>query len=383
MSAMVTDADFLKGKRVAFTGRLASMTRKEAAELVRAFGGRFVPRVNRWTSLLIVGHEGWPLRKDGRLTQKLRNTRLLQRQGHSVSVLSEDELLVRLGLSSRSAEIRRLYSTAELANLLKVPRDRLRAWMGAGLIRAVECRHGVAFFDFAQVAGAKTLCDLMKAGVTAGRIQRSLKHLRKWAGSIEQPLEQLAILEKDGSLLVRVGEALADPTGQLILDFGDEATEALAFAEPRLTADEWYDLACQHEDARRLRDAEAAYRQALQAGGPNSEYSFNLANVLYALGRKPEAAERYYQAVETDAANAEAWNNLGVVLDELKRVDEARAAYQKAVELGYDDALYNLADLLGALGENEEAQGHWEAYLKRDPQSEWGRYARARLQRRS
>src|SRR5262249_19211631 len=62
------DRALLQGKRVAFTGRLASMTRAEAADLVRAHGGRFTTTLNRFTSLLVVGQDGWPFEKDGRLS---------------------------------------------------------------------------------------------------------------------------------------------------------------------------------------------------------------------------------------------------------------------------------------------------------------------------
>jgi tetratricopeptide (TPR) repeat protein len=298
-------------------------------------------------------------------------------------VLSEEDLLVRLGLESRYAEIRRLHSTAELSQLLEVPRDRLRAWMNAGLVEPVENQHGVSYFDFRQVAGAKTLCDLIKAGVDARRIRQSLDHLRKWAGDIEQPLSQLAILE-NGDLAVRVGDALADPTGQLLLDFNGRPPEpSVEFVANHPSADDWFDAGCGHEDAGRLKEAEAAYRQALLAGGPNAVYCFNLANVLYALDRLPEAAERLYQAVELDTRDAEAWNNLGTVLAELARHEEAKTAYQNAIQLGYTDASYNLADLLSELGEDREAQAHWQAYLRHDKHTAWARYARARLEKSS
>ncbi len=226
MDDKATDANFLKGKQVAFTGRLASMTRKEAVDLVCSFGGHFVAGVSRQTSILIVGQDGWPLRSDGRLSRKLLKAQMLERDGHPVSILSEEDLLARIGLESQCTEIRRLHSTAELTRLLGVPGARLRAWMNAGMIQPVESNHGIAYFDFRQVAGAKTLCELVKAGVAVKRIRRSLDRLKQWAGSIEQPLSQLAVLEKDGDLLVRVGEALADPTGQLLLGFGDEPDES-------------------------------------------------------------------------------------------------------------------------------------------------------------
>ncbi len=383
MAETARDADWLRGKQVAFTGRFASMTRKEAAELVRTYGGRFVPTVTRRTAYLIVGQEGWPLRKNGRLTIKLLKAQALERRGYKVSVLSEEELLARLGLDSRSDEARRLHTTAELTQLLNVPRDRLRAWMDAGLVRPVESSHGIAYFDFRQVAGAKTLCDLIEAGVTAERLRRSLEQLRIWARDVEQPLTQLAMLERDGHLLVRIGDALAEPTGQLLLEFADGAeASAVAFSPNRLSADDWYDLACRHEDAGRLAEAEAAYRQALTLAGPDAACLFNLANVLCALGRKPEAAECLHQAVTLNDRDPGAWNNLGAVLADLKRFPEAKAAYQKAISLGYADAHYNLADLLRDLGDHEAARRHWRAYLRQDPNSRWARYARACMGKR-
>src|SRR5882762_4859455 len=92
------DAEFLRGKQVAFTGRLASLTRAEAAQLVAANGGSYVATVNRQTALLIVGQDGWPLQKDGRLTNNLRQAQALQSAGHNITVLAEDELLTRLGM---------------------------------------------------------------------------------------------------------------------------------------------------------------------------------------------------------------------------------------------------------------------------------------------
>jgi tetratricopeptide (TPR) repeat protein len=383
MSDQARDADFLRGKQVAFTGKLASMTRQEAAELVRAFGGTFVPALGRHTSILVVGQEGWPLREDGQLTRQLRRAQVLQRRGRHVTVLSEEELLTRLGLDSRSDEIRRRCTTAELIRILKIPRERLRAWIGAGLIVPVESSQGVGYFDFRQVAGAKTLCDLVKAGISTDRVRRSLEHLRAWAGDVDQPLEQLAILEKDGDILVRLGDQLADATGQLRFDFSEQAEESTVAWEPsQRTAEEWFDLACEHEDAGRLVEGENAYRQALLQG-PNPECSFNLANLLYTQGRKPESAERFYQVVELDRTHAEAWNNLGTVLVDLRRLEEAKAAYEKAIGLGYADAHYNLADLLADLGDEDQARKHLQAYLQQDQHSRWARYARARLEKRS
>src|SRR5262245_38421012 len=115
MREPAADKAVLQGKRVAFTGRLASMTRAEAADLIRAHGGRFTATLNRFTSLLVVGQDGWPFEKDGRLSSKLRKARSLQRHGVVIAVLTEEELFARLGLESPAEGVSRRYSTAQLA----------------------------------------------------------------------------------------------------------------------------------------------------------------------------------------------------------------------------------------------------------------------------
>src|SRR5262245_37454173 len=107
MSEAANLANCLREKEVAFTGRLASLTRKEAGELIRSHDGLPVPRVSRNTAYLIVGQQNWPLRRDGQLTTNLRKARQLQEDGHSIIVLSEEAFLNGLGLDGCSDTIRR------------------------------------------------------------------------------------------------------------------------------------------------------------------------------------------------------------------------------------------------------------------------------------
>lgn len=375
--------DALRGRQVAFTGKLASLTRSQAARLVEAHGGRFAPAISSRTAYLVVGQEGWPLRKDGRLSAKLCKARRLQQRGSALTIWTEDEFLARLHLDTRTKDVRRLHSTPELTRLLQIPREHLTQWLEGGLIHAEEYQHGIAFFDYHQVASAKTLCELVRAGVTVRRIRQSFEQLRTWAGEVAEPLAQLALLEKDGALLVRVGDSLAEPSGQLRLDFDNVEESALPFADQERTADEWFALASQHEEAGSLTEAELGYRQALLSGGADPVACFNLANVLYALGRKSEAAERFAISVELNPECAEAWNNLGIVLSELKRSGEAKVALQRAIDLGHADAHYNLADLLEENGQSREAESSWRAYLQSDQTSPWASYAKKRLKRPS
>ncbi len=111
-------ASWLSGKRVALAGRLASMTRAEAAQLISAHGGVYARSVTRVPTIVIVGREGWPLARDGRPTRKLRKALALAKQGYDVEILPEEELLSRLHCPS--GRLQRHFTLRELAQMLAV-----------------------------------------------------------------------------------------------------------------------------------------------------------------------------------------------------------------------------------------------------------------------
>jgi tetratricopeptide (TPR) repeat protein len=385
MAEPAQDVCPLAGQKVAFTGKLAALTLAEAKDLLRACGAEWVPIVTEQTSLLVVGQDALPLRKDGRLTRNLRTARRLQRT-HAIVIINEADWLAGLGAASPLGNAAGV-STAQLSQMLQVPGQRIRAWVRAGLIQPAASVLGVHFFDFRQVSWAKTLCRFDSAGVSPERIRRSLEQLRQWLPDVDQPLAQLAVLESEGRLLVRLGGGqLAEATGQGLFDFAEESpTPTLSVgAQPR-TSEAYFVRGCELEQAGRLAEAAQAYRLALVFGGPSALSCFNLGNVLYARGQKDEALQRYTQAVECDPNLAAAWLNLGNLLTERQRPAEAVAAYQKvlALEPLSADAHYNLADTLDSLGRQEEALPHWRAYLRQDASSAWGDYARGRVERRA
>jgi tetratricopeptide (TPR) repeat protein len=268
------------------------------------------------------------------------------------------------------------YNLAQVADLLGVPRRRVRAWFTAGLIQPASEVQGVPLFDFQQVANAKTLCTLADAGVSTALMRHGLERLRAWMGDDGEPLDQLAILERNGRLLVRLEAGLVEPSGQMYFDFGEE--HAVLGVQP-VSAEEWFDLGCQYEEEGASDEAIHADRQALLTGGPDADICFNLANVLYATGRKEEASERYRQAVELDQHHAEAWNNLGVVLGDLRQNDEAEVALGNAIQLGSVDAHFNLGRLLDRQGRTAEARQHWRSLVRGQPRGVWSAYAQRRL----
>jgi len=196
------------------------------------------------------------------------------------------------------------------------------------------------------------------------------------------------VLERNGRLLVRLEQGLAEPDGQFHFEFTGEANlpgqppppSMKLYAGPT-TAAAWHEQGVEQERGGYLEEAVESYRQALLTGGPDARIGFDLAHALQALGKKGEAAERYRQALELDARLPDAWNNLGTVLAELGERPEACIAFRRALAIDPNDlrAHYNLADTLEEMGLQAEALPHWQAYFRQDPLSPWGIYARSRL----
>jgi tetratricopeptide (TPR) repeat protein len=375
------------GQCVALTGRLAALSREEALRLVRARGARVGEKVSRETTLLVVGQEGWPLGKDGRLSANLRRARALQEAGHAIEVVDEQEFLTRLGLVELADGICGRYTLAQLARLLSVPRGRIQAWLKHQVIEAAGEVEGLPVFDFRQVAAIKALCQLRQTGVSARRLRRSLEQLSAWLPGTEQALLRLSAVE--GELLVRDDRGLAELNGQRRLEFDaaespdHEGREVVSIGW-RISPEALFQQAVEHEQAGRLEQAGEAYRRWLHQFGPDAQVCFNLGNVLCASGRHEAAIERFRQAVELNAAYIEAWNNLGTALIQSNQREAAIAAFAAALahDPCYGDALYNMADTLEELGRTQEAQRYWRTYLTCDSTSDWADYARQRLRKR-
>src|SRR6476646_8790646 len=60
MTSVELDGSLLLKSSVAFTGRLACMSRAEAFDVIRQRGGMPSPAVTKRTQVLIVGELGWP-----------------------------------------------------------------------------------------------------------------------------------------------------------------------------------------------------------------------------------------------------------------------------------------------------------------------------------
>ena len=378
------------------------MSRREARERIANRGDLYHATAKEDTDLLVVGQGGPPLGDDGKLTQSLARAHELRAGGSPIRIVDEDEFLSQIGLEERRSDLQRLFTGQQLQRILGVTSRELRSWVRSDLIQPVRIVNRLCFFDFQQVATARTLSRLHGEGVGVKRIRKSLEDLGRWLPGSDQALGQLESIERGGPLLVRTGEGqLAETSGQLRMEFEDVAPPATIASErvapkgprpgmwistadrnERSRADQLFDRGMQAEADGDLEAAADLYVEALALGGPEAEIAFNLGNTLYALERLPEAVEHFEQATQADSSYVEAWNNMGNVLSQLGQAERAVSAYRRALSLApdYADAHFNLAETLAGMGALREARRHWEAYLVEDPHSSTAREVRERLE---
>jgi tetratricopeptide (TPR) repeat protein len=357
--------DSLKNARVAFTGKLASMTRQEAVRIVVAAGGKTTDNISRSTSTLVVGMCGWPLLADGQISAKLQRAEKLVSQGCRLRIVSELVFLELAGLTKRQCELWKTYAGPEVCQILDIQPETLQRWEQFSLVRSQNGR-----YDFQDVISLQTICRLVGRGVKPEVIAQSLQGLASRLPGTERPLAQLKIVvEHPTSILAEFAQYRLSPEGELFFNFdraGQSKAPVISFSSDDLGADGWFERGQIFETEERLEEAEDAYRNAISRSPQFPEAYFNLGNVLLELGQVDAAEEAYQTATAQDPGFAGAWYNLAHVQEERAKVAEAIASLQQALTAspGYADAHFNLALCLEKAGRQREADQHWSIYLK-------------------
>ena len=183
----------LSGQRLAFAGRLLLLPRRAVQARIEELGGTCSPRVDAKTTLLVVGDGGWPLTRRGRMAPNLRRALRLRREGLTLDIREESDFWRQLAGNDAPA-LTRLYTLVELPRLLSLPRKTIEHWIERGGICPAETQAGIPLFDFHDVASLRHLVKLLARGVTASRLARSLRQLRRWQPQAQRGLSQLSLL---------------------------------------------------------------------------------------------------------------------------------------------------------------------------------------------
>jgi tetratricopeptide (TPR) repeat protein len=357
MTSVEIDGAVLKSS-VAFTGRLACMTRAEAFDVVRQRGGMASPAVTKRTKILIVGELGWPLLDDGRPSNKLSRATAL-----GIPIVSERRFLEWVGKSASDND-QKTYSADQLAALSKMSRGTIQELAQLNLL---DERDGQ--FGFRDLASARQIAKLLNDGVRLLEIIRAVSEIRKWL-----PAGLSAVRLRAGVL----SDVQVEQPGGRIDKYGQFV---MAVDDARDDPDELFDRALSAEHIGDSAEAERLYRVVMKSDPTDASAPFNLGNMLRAAGRTVEAEVALRSATRADSAFAEAWYNLADLLDDQGRSEAAVVCLRKALVVSpdYVDAMFNLALLLQRKGAHAEAADYWRQYLASDRLSEWAAQARRSL----
>jgi tetratricopeptide (TPR) repeat protein len=381
MVAENSQSELLRDKRLAFVGKLASMAKRDAAQLVRGHGAIPLEKADASATLVVIGEYEFPLPAAGDESEWFDEATRRQIEAGAIEVITETQLWQRLGMVDIEHGIHRLYTPAMLADLLRVPVAVIRRWRRRGLIVPAREVRRLPYFDFQEVATARRLAELLAAGISPRAMEKQLEAIARWLPDVARPLAQLSAIVEGKEILLRQGDGLLEPGGQLRFDFEAEAAEPPAPRALPTEPEQMCRLAAELEEDGQLAAAAEMYRAAMAAFGSKPEICFQVAELLYRLGDLGGARERYYMAVELDEDYVEARANLGCVLAETGQRDLAVAAFEGALRYhpDYADAHYHLARTLDELGHRDTAEEHWRAFLSQSPDSPWADEARTRL----
>jgi tetratricopeptide (TPR) repeat protein len=358
MTAVELDSSALKDF-VAFTGRLACMTRDEAFEIVRQHGGMPSRWITKRTKLLIVGELGWPLLDDGRPSNKLSRA-----TDYGIPIASERRFLEWIGKGLPDS-VNKTYSIEQIAALSNLSGNTIEELAQFGLLDERGGR-----FGFRDLASARQIAKLFADGVTLSEIIRGVSQIRKW-----MPDVGLANVRfhpgPHHSLEVEQAGGRTDKNGQFVLAIG----------ESQFTPVELFAQALLAEENRDIAGAERLYRILMKSDPTDASAPFNLGNLLRAVSRNVEAEAALRAATRADPTFVEAWYNLSDLLDEQGRFEAAIECLRTALRVApdYADATFNLALLLQRKNEYAEAADYWRRYLANECRSEWAARARRSL----
>lgn len=348
----------LAGQTVVFTGRLSSLGRKDARELVARLGGVTADEVTGRTTMVVVGGEGTGA---AARSNKLRRVdELRDQQAAAIDILTEDQFCELTGQPSPS-ELKRQYHAARdlLARYPALREDHLRYLVKYGVIKPVHRTHADAYFAFNDLAVVRQANDEVSQGASFRTVLRGL---------------------------------LASRQGQLALDFRLDASPARIIALQRRTppvlpqepappprnaalAEDYFRAASALDDGDEATVEQAAslYRKALECDPQLVAALINLANLHYTQDQLIEAQALYERAIGLEADFFEAHFNLGNIHHDLGQYDDARTCYETALALNpmYAETHFYLAVTLEKMGLSQEARLHWRSYQQLAPNGEW------------
>lgn len=266
------------------------------------------------------------------------------------------------------------YSTREVAELLAIPAQRVRALArAAGLLDSSQSGKRYRF-TFQDVVLLRTAKGLTEAKLDPRRVWRAIKALSAQLPP-ERPLSAVRVQIEGMRVVVRDNNTAWEPeTGQTILDFSlQELSQKVAplvresvqrVSHTATTAEQWFEAALECEQMGANGEAEAAYRSVLHLQPGHVAATINLGRLRHVARALPEAEELYRRALGLEPEHPTARFNLGVVLEDRGAMEAAIAEYVEAIRIDprVADVHYNLARLYQQAGDPQAALRHFSRF---------------------
>jgi tetratricopeptide (TPR) repeat protein len=349
----------LSGQLVVFTGKLSSLGRKAARELVARLGGATGDEVNARTTMLVVGAEGF-----GPALQEKSN-KLKRAEELDVRVVTEEEFC-RIAQVPTASVLKRQYHALRdlLARYRCLREDHVRYLVKCGLLRPVFRSNADTFFAFPDLAIVKQANDGLAEGASFRSIVRAMMASRQ--GQLELDFRLDAAPARVIELRRPAAGAKTPPRTE---------SRPATHEQNTVLAEEYFRAASLLDDGDEstMEEAAATYRKALELDPYLVAALINLANIHYSRDELVEAQALYERAIGLESDFFEAHFNLGNIYHDLGRFTEAQACYLEALRLNpfYADGHFYLAVTFEKMGQSQDARPHWRAYKQLAPQGEW------------
>jgi len=271
----------------------------------------------------------------------------------------------------------RAYSTREVAELLGVAPERVRALARTVITepaRDARGRYRFSFQDIVLLRQAQGILNGHRHPRRAWRAMRKLNHQLHG-----RPLSSIRLRVEGRDVLVSASNTTWNPeSGQTLFDFSSDRTEratSISLAERRSaalasrlakSADDWFELGIALESVGATLDAEAAYRNAFRVDASHVDSRVNLGRMRHAARALAEAERLYREAIAIAPQHGVAHFNLGVVLEDMDSIDEAMREYQAALACDppVPEAHFNLARLFEQRGDQRTALRHLASFKR-------------------
>ena len=370
----------LAGQLVVFTGKLSSLSRKDARALVTRLGGVAADEVNAKTTMVVIGAEGFgpapnsdeDLGTARETSNKLKRAEEFNAQPGAVRpirILTEEEFCRLAGVATPDTLKRQYHALRDvLVRYRALREDHLRYLVKCGVLRPVLRTNADTFFAFPDLAAIKQANEGLVQGLSFGSIVRTLMAARQ--GQLEFDFRLDAAPAK--IIALRRPEAARPQAAAKV--HGNAAMRDTALAEEYFRAASALD----EGDDSTQEEAAVAYRKALELDPYLVAALINLANIHYSRDELAEAQALYERAIGLESDFFEAHFNLGNIYHDLGRYPEAQACYRESLRLNpfYADAHFYLAVTFEKMGFSQDARPHWRSYQQLAPQGEWVELAR-------